>query len=698
MRLSAVYIPKDTLPHIFGHNHEGQTLNLGGKYFYNVVEDDSIISLKSRYPNDKFIDAFWGSNVSNISAIVGQNGIGKTSILRALNHQGDSNHKHLIYFIEQKDESIQILKETDKNFEITPQDLISEYIDRKHLDVQYYSPVLDFELSDTLSSIALVKYHNDNLEEYFLDSVIRNLQLLNDPIVDFIVEIYPDFPKYSYYSIKIAKNRKTKFQEVYALSNFANPHKGDALKNHIQGELSRIENYPENITRSELKEIYEDHLRFLAGESFNDLFHKIWNLKEYKTRNNYDLIHDSDDLIKNFEVTILSYEILGAVFPQTGLNGSYDFQNILNSTSFEEKMNRFLELYLANEDKVLYEKIKDSFQNFSVANSKQIKEIIAADRFKKLSGVDTTPIRQRMIKDVNRITYIVEFYQYLKNLFDEKILVKKNKNIIFDVKGDITVYESFFNKYKVLLEYYDHIPRKVTILNFVPDKKLSTGEKSLIDFYASLYNYIESHRKNKEYRVRNYLLLLDEPELGFHPLWKKKFIQAIVKTLPLLFSNVKSKEHNKSAESYLENIAKIPNIQILFTTHDPLTLSDIPNKNIIYLDKEENKSIIRNDGFKSFAANITDLLADSFFVKDGLMGDFAKEKINESITWLLDKTDKENANYHKVLIANIDEPIIQRKLSEMYSEKMKDTLSKDLLKKEIDNLRAKFKDQYNEEI
>ena len=46
---------------------------------------------------------------------------------------------------------------------------------------------------------------------------------------------------------------------------------------------------------------------------------------------------------------------------------------------------------------------------------------------------------------------------------------------------------------------------------------------------------------NNEY----YLLLLDEPDLGFHPLWKKKFINAISKTLPLIFSKMERNTEEK---------------------------------------------------------------------------------------------------------------------------------------------------------
>ena len=86
-------------------------------------------------------------------------------------------------------------------------------------------------------------------------------------------------------------------------------------------------------------------------------------------------------------------------------------------------------------------------------------------------------------------------------------------------------------------------------------------------------------------------------------------MQAIVKTLPVLFSQLPLKD----------NLDKSPNVQVLFSTHDPLTLSDLPNQNIIYLYNAGGMStaIESNENKKSFGANVSDLLADSFFIKNG---------------------------------------------------------------------------------
>ena len=159
--------------------------------------------------------------------------------------------------------------------------------------------------------------------------------------------------------------------------------------------------------------------------------------------------------------------------------------------------------------------------------------------------------------------------------------------------------------------------------------------------------------------------------MGYHPLWKKKFVKAVTTTLPLLFSKIKPTVYDGNTQKYIDSSQKSPNLLVIFSTHDPLTLSDVPNQNIIYLKKNKttNTVVAENRERRSFGANITDLLADSFFIDDGLVGDFAKEKILETIKWLQnDKRSKGKKDYIRDVIKLIDEPVVQRKLSDMYDE------------------------------
>lgn len=135
-----------------------------------------------------------------------------------------------------------------------------------------------------------------------------------------------------------------------------------------------------------------------------------------------------------------------------------------------------------------------------------------------------------------------------------------------------------------------------------------------------------------------------------------------------------------------------------------MTLSDFPNNNIVYLFKNNQKTEVldydsKKRPTKTFGANISDLLADSFFVDNGLIGDFAKIKIEETIKWINKNSDAKNRDkdlffkeikYHKQIISIIDESIVKIKLSEMISElEDKNDFQKQILSDEIEFLTNK---------
>ncbi len=162
----------------------------------------------------------------------------------------------------------------------------------------------------------------------------------------------------------------------------------------------------------------------------------------------------------------------------------------------------------------------------------------------------------------------------------------------------------------------------------------------------------------------------------------------------------------KTIPYFFELIEGAPSVQIVFTTHDPLALSDIPNHNIVFMKKEDDSASAEVLDYKdisrpkSFGANVNDLLSHSFFVKKGLVGEFAKNKINRTINWLnkelghdFDKrivySEIENSSsYHKKVIAMIDEPIVKEKLQRMYVEAVVD---EDAIRDEIVRLQNKLK-------
>lgn len=221
----------------------------------------------------------------------------------------------------------------------------------------------------------------------------------------------------------------------------------------------------------------------------------------------------------------------------------------------------------------------------------------------------------------------------------------------------IDAYQDFNKEFKKHFKKVTHKP----LFNFSTDRELSSGEKLMYEQF-SIFNeqiYRIEKKRDKLNNTDEYLILLDEADVCFHPLWKKKYINMLLEVLPLIFVNKK--------------------LQIIFTTHDPLTLSDIPHQNILFLGKGKNYTKVLTNKRKTFGANISNLLADSFFLEDGLVGDFAKKKIEEVIHVLNKMIENKNNNQHidiseeeqqriRKLIRMVDEHIIQSKLIKMYNE------------------------------
>ena len=682
MKLAAIYFPKNTLPHVFGPEHDGVEMNLGSHNFYSFDENDTEIIITEKIKNTLYINNFFDEKLGLLSAVVGQNGAGKTSLLRAANHSRDTSNKKLVYIFESDDsERITICNETNKSISnLTESE--NNLTDRKLFESLFYSPSLDFDLMDAYSPIALVNYFDSDLEVYFLDSVSRNIALMNDPIIESIKSIYEDFPSYNTVSIQIKKQRKSKFRTPYLEANFGNPNKGDVLKNELTGFISDLENDKSGksvYTKDDLIDLSRRNISILEGESFTEQFTKLWSIDDYgfKDDSGYDYIHNSNSFIKNLEITILSYLLLGAVFPQTGLGGGIDFSRVLQTTGFKERLDLFLEMYLVNEEKAITQSIISRLRGIRVDEIESIKDIITADKFTQGAGIDLQPVKSRMIKSCETFHDVMKFYDYIVELTKNPSLFTGNV-IVFNIKDkdQVLLYEEFNLKYKYILKVFGNVPTNVSLFDFLPDKKLSTGEKSILDLYSSIYHYIDINKESNHTSHNFYLLLLDEPDLGFQPLWKKKFINAVCKTLPILFSKIKPYYYDGEKGKYIQN-GEFPALQIIFTTHDPLTLSDIPNSGVTYLKKETNATILMNSlefDRKSFGANISDLLADSFFLNDGLIGEFAKEKIQQAIEfintggtaqqkWISTREDV------KKVIDQIGEPYLNDKLNDMFLEK-----------------------------
>lgn len=156
--------------------------------------------------------------------------------------------------------------------------------------------------------------------------------------------------------------------------------------------------------------------------------------------------------------------------------------------------------------------------------------------------------------------------------------------------------------------------------DIIPLARLSSGERQyLYTFSTFIYHTLNLLSINSDKRVRfcRLNLVMDEVEICFHPEYQRRFISEMI--------------------GYIERLGLNKNMSfnILIATHSPFILSDVLKGNILYLDDGKNANII--DKFKNpFCANICDLLYQSFFLKEGFIGEYSRQKLR-SIFLLLNK-------------------------------------------------------------
>lgn len=214
------------------------------------------------------------------------------------------------------------------------------------------------------------------------------------------------------------------------------------------------------------------------------------------------------------------------------------------------------------------------------------------------------------------------------------------------------------------------LKEKISDYNF--QWNISAGEYSYLSLFARIYGH--RYRLMKQY----FLLVIDEGDTNFHPEWSRKYINLLNDWIPKILSRAKG-------------------IQLVLTTHSPYVLSDLPSNNVFTLTKDKGDLRMQKPSKNTFGANINDLLANDFFLENGLIGEFAKTKIQTVVDNL--QTDKDFIPERKIekeeimsTIQVIGEPFLKDKLLEMYKYKFKEN---DLIESEIEKLKSKLEKYEN---
>lgn len=579
-------------------NIRKQGFNFGGKYKFDFDPMKKKLSYK---PNKDYIPNFFGENV-DVTAIVGKNGSGKSSVLKLLLNYSYENDYFIIYYNDSKNNNSEL--GTYKVFNNTNIDLS------------------DFEIK-TDKKFLIKKKHLNKKKPSYLGTILKDIKDTN------IIFYSNDFQLSKFINNDpMIQNKKNNNTDYFNISS------GGLLKDSLNlkkdGNIYISETYFSDI---------EKQVLFIENNRLIELIKN--NVKDFKFPSNLKLKPD----LKYFEFLKKRNTPIKNTLSKFKRNIVNIFNIIINTPNFNEVNDlekAFIGMYLQyvfNFETIINIKLDTTSYGHLKDNTK-IKEYIL--NHIKIINKNS---------EINIDTNIIEiFYREKAILFDTSLnsidKIIKYINIYKDTIGDFNyiTFEWIDNKEKALV--------------------LSSGEETLLTFIARLYNLFN---KNILDITQDIILIIDEGEISLHPDWQKRYLDIIINFIKILMKELKIKN----------------NIQIIITTHSPFILSDIPKSNAIFLDKDENGNCKVVDGINksnTFGANIHTLLSDSFFMEDGTMGEFAKKKINDVITFLNLKLDGKPQNLElnmtqkdaEGIISIIGEPFLKEKLEEMYFRAFKD--------------------------
>lgn len=276
------------------------------------------------------------------------------------------------------------------------------------------------------------------------------------------------------------------------------------------------------------------------------------------------------------------------------------------------------------------------------------------------------------------IKMLISLEHLMGKFYDQYIYQTERIENRIKYKFSFDIKEESGNDFEEFLKHYENACITNDFIDF-SWRNLSSGERALLNIYARFY-FASKRKELTENTENDLMILIDEGEVYLHPHWQGKLLNILIEYFPIVFRNIGGEKQR--------------NIQIILTSNSPFVVSDLPSTNIIFLKKEMEKSVVVDsleEYHQTFAANIHSLLAHSFFMEDGVTGAFAKRKINEIIQLLIkEDSDTIFQNEEKITrtINLIGEPVIRNKLSQMLTDRQ--SISMLNVNSEIQKLRLRI--------
>lgn len=625
---------------------KNQEFNLTGDLKIKSQYDEKSNTLKIKVEdNDR--KSLYKGNIIDISAIVGRNGSGKTTMAKML----------MDYM-----PSINIILNEDKDiFNIDNKERIERAVWIFSTEENYNKKILIFSRNvnvvknTTIQSKVIYDFEETfkqlkNVHIVYLSNVFNAAELRNDYYERNIKESEIQVQQ-MYTPAMILKSSSDKFRKMFG------------YRTNDNNYLRTIHRYAENMSSS-------IRLNYLKRQE--ELFLNCYSKVSQEVRDELSIFNNYDLQVADFK----AYEKdMSQYWDYEKCDFKKEFRNLdeieqvlieaqriysLLKARLEKGNNKsmWLKIYIVllaevymgtrgGENRLSHE--IDIYANMS-SETGELKELNEIDEYmlnkikNALNGnkaLSNLPWKDQILDCINQIKKYYfgkgKVWSLRNRDFYDEQYPEEEKGIIDWYQEESKKQNSFFRRYV----YFNQSPT-------------SSGEVAFANLYAYIYDAVKGFKKDDEV-----ILIIDEADAYMHPKWQQMLIKKLI--------------------TYLDSF-KDYKFQIIITTHSPIILSDILDTNICFIEKGEDGclQVIENQS-RTFGNNIYNLYKDGFFLDGsnyGIMGDFAAEKINEVSTTLSSWSAKieeiynmpyeSNLNYYNDDV-KVDTPI--KRMLEEYKEK-----------------------------
>ncbi|WP_177734017.1 AAA family ATPase [Flavobacterium inviolabile] len=550
---------------------KNQSFNFGGQYTYSFDfnEESRELTISNQQTPD-YYNLLTGSNIVNISGIIGINGSGKSSLLNLINVI--SAGKPLI-------NNVVVIIENDGVIEITCYVSTFPLYGKKNTikmvlleggSFTHGIEVNTFKNKNPFKELDLIFYSNltsnRNVNYLGLDNPMNrsvDYQLRQSLTPEKVAGYLADYnTKKEANSAYLLLEESFNLQSIY--QNDREERMINFLSDNIENKFSIIGDirFSETISVWFNENIFSQIQKMTEGES--SLFETLEKIYSHC----YKLLNTESNTKNKFKYTIIYkyffFALYNDFFKQTGiLDYAVHLKSYLKSLPLDQNIFKSLSEYLSR--------------------YKAYKEGVELDKISTLlNNLDS------LLENIE----IAESAQFFSNGY-----------------FDLSINKHLWDFLKEILSITDFNAEPLMQYNITP---FSSGEEAI------LYQLSEFHEALKNSTNEYVIVSIDEGELYLHPEWQRKYINTLYQ-----FFEHHSRSYNKKFQIIITShspfiISDIPKQNLIFLKKDSLG----------------NCKVSQSEGhLPTLGGNIFELFSDGFFLKE-FISEYAFEKINQAIKFL----------------------------------------------------------------